>query len=185
MNVYDFDGTIYDGDCTLDFWFWCFRKYPGIIKSLPKVCWCAFRFKAGFVSREYFKECFYSFLKYVPDIDSEIELFWDDAQIKIEDWYLKKRNASDIVISASPEFLISEICNRLGIRYIASKVNKEDGLLLGNNCRGQEKVKRYVEIFQDISLIDEFYSDSESDLPMAELAKSAYLVRKGCVKKWN
>ena len=32
MNVYDFDKTIYKGDSTLDFYFFCLRKKPIIIK---------------------------------------------------------------------------------------------------------------------------------------------------------
>ena len=28
MNVYDFDGTIYPTDCTIDFCFWCMNRHP-------------------------------------------------------------------------------------------------------------------------------------------------------------
>ena len=37
MNVYDFDGTIYDGDATVGFIFYTVRRHPlAMIKSLPK-----------------------------------------------------------------------------------------------------------------------------------------------------
>ena len=38
MNVYDFDGTIYDGDSTLDFWYFCLKKHPQILLYLPYHC---------------------------------------------------------------------------------------------------------------------------------------------------
>ncbi len=31
MNVYDFDGTIYSGDSTIDFYLFCLRKQPEIL----------------------------------------------------------------------------------------------------------------------------------------------------------
>ena len=31
MNVYDFDGTIYDGDSTVDFLIYMYRKHPGLM----------------------------------------------------------------------------------------------------------------------------------------------------------
>lgn len=36
MNVYDFDNTIYDGDSSIDFYFFVLRKKPSIIFLLPK-----------------------------------------------------------------------------------------------------------------------------------------------------
>ena len=34
MNVFDFDGTIYDGDSETDFFFYCFSKYPKVRKHI-------------------------------------------------------------------------------------------------------------------------------------------------------
>ena len=31
MNVYDFDDTIYAGDSTVDFFFYCLKKKPAIV----------------------------------------------------------------------------------------------------------------------------------------------------------
>ena len=35
MNVYDFDGTIYSGDSTLDFYIFELRRNKKIIRALP------------------------------------------------------------------------------------------------------------------------------------------------------
>ena len=44
MNVYDFDGTIYDGDSTVDFLIYMYRKHPGLmIPRLPGQCLAALR----------------------------------------------------------------------------------------------------------------------------------------------
>ena len=31
IDVYDFDGTIYDGDSTVDFTRFCLRRHPGVL----------------------------------------------------------------------------------------------------------------------------------------------------------
>ena len=32
IDVYDFDGTIYDGDSTVDFTRFCLRRHPGVLE---------------------------------------------------------------------------------------------------------------------------------------------------------
>ena len=39
MNVYDFDGTIYDGDSTVDFYVFALKKKPSLISYGPKQAW--------------------------------------------------------------------------------------------------------------------------------------------------
>lgn len=37
MNVYDFDGTIYPTDCSIDFFFWCLKSHPRLwLTHFPK-----------------------------------------------------------------------------------------------------------------------------------------------------
>ena len=36
MNVYDFDGTIYDGDSTVDFFLHALKRNPSVLLHLPK-----------------------------------------------------------------------------------------------------------------------------------------------------
>lgn len=183
MNVYDFDKTIYQGDSTVDFWLHCIRHHPRIILFLPQVVLSGMRYKLGQFSKEQFKENFYRFLCYIPDVKDEVCKFWDFSLKKIEPWYLLQRHDEDLIISASPDFLISEICERLHVRCIASEVDHHTGRLLGPNCYGAEKVRRFEEIHPNKS-IDGFYSDSKSDLPLAEKAAHSYLVRNGKIYSW-
>ena len=100
-------------------------------------------------------------------------------------WYKKCHKNDDVIITASPEFLIQEICKRLDINtLIASKVNSYDGKYVGNNCYGEEKVSRYYELFPK-EKIDQFYSDSISDLPIARISNNAYLVKKNKIEVWK
>lgn len=184
MNVYDFDGTIYAGDCTLDFWKFCVKNNPKILVALPGALIACLQFKLGLVSREYFKEKFYQFLKYIPNIEQEIVAFWNKNIKKIKQWYYEQQKSDDLVISASPEFLIAEICGRLKIKYIASKVECQSGKLQGPNCRGEEKVMQFRLVYPTAK-IEELYSDSKADEPLAEIAEKAYLVKGNLVESWR
>ena len=44
-------------------------------------------------------------------------------------------------------------------------------------------MSRYFEQFPN-GIIEEFYSDSYSDEPLAKIAKKSFLVSKNSVKKW-
>ncbi len=176
MNVYDFDKTIYDDDSTADFYFFCLKKYPAVIKYLPLTAWSFFLYIIGVYSKTRFKEKMYSFLKALPDTPTEVKLFWDKNICKIKDFYRKNQKPDDIIISASPRFLLEEICERLGITHLlASEVNSENGTYNGENCHGGEKVKRLTEYMPDFK-IDEFYSDSLSDMPLMKLAEKGFMV---------
>lgn len=184
MNVYDFDKTIYDGDSTLDFWKHCLIRYPKIVTMFPKALLYAGKFKIGMCSREEFKEQFYAFLRFVPDVTAEVERFWDAHWKKLKSYYLEQRKEDDVIISASPEFLIRVACTRLGITCIASAVNPKTGYLEGPNCRGEEKVRRFLLQYPD-GVVDSFYSDSNSDRFMAKMAQRAYLVKGNKILDWR
>lgn len=183
MNVYDFDHTIYPGDSTLDFWRFCLRRHPAAALSLPRAVLYGIGFKAGLCGREAFKACFYRFLRRIPDVEGTAAAFWRENLSKVYSWYLDRKRADDLIISASPEFLILPACRLLGVRGIASPVSPETGELLGPNCRGEEKVTRLRREYPEGS-VDEFFSDSRSDAPLAGLAKRAYLVQKGNRLPW-
>lgn len=185
MNVYDFDNTIYDGDSTVDFYLFCLKKYPYLLRRLPFQLHSAIKYKMGKISKTKFKEDFFCFLRLLPDTEAEVKLFWDKHESRIMEWYKKRQQADDVIISASPYFLLSEICKRLNIQnLIASMVDWKTGKFAGGNCYGEEKWKRWQEIFPETG-INEFYSDSYSDERLAKAAKRAYLVKKGRILPWQ
>ena len=66
---------------------------------------------------------------------------------------------------------------------MASNVDPYNGKYSGDNCWGEEKVRRFKEVYPK-GEIDNFYSDSYSDIPLAKLAKNAYIVKGNELKKW-
>lgn len=185
MNVYDFDGTIYSGDSTVDFYFFILRRHPSVIRVLPKQLGAMAKYKLGKISLTEAKEAFFSFLPIISDISSETKLFCERFQNKIMPWYRAKQKSDDIIISASPEFLLKGFCHILGgIRLTASEVDPKSGKFYSENCKGEEKVKRFKNDYGSTK-IEEFYSDSHSDIPMARLADNAYLVKNGKLYKWE
>lgn len=185
MNVYDFDKTIYAGDSTLDFYFFSLKKSPMLIRFLPIQIIGFIKYMFGMYSKLQFKEKFYSFLKGIKDVDSMVELFWNENQDKIKDWYLKSKEESDVIISASPEFLLNNICRRIGIKHlIASEVNKNTGICEGENCYGEEKVLRFKKYFEK-GEIKKFYSDSLSDAPISLMASERYIVSGNNILPWD
>ena len=184
MNVYDFDGTIYRGDSTWDFFCFCLKKYPRTWFSLPRTALCALCFSLHLLSKTKFKENFYRFLRGVPNVRQAVEQFWDSHMEKIQPWYRQLRQSGDLVISASPEFLLKIPCERLEILPpIASKVEENTGVYQGVNCDGDEKVRRFRQQLGERA-IQNFYSDSRSDAPLAELAEHSFLIRDGAVLPW-
>ena len=185
MNIYDFDKTIYDGDSTLDFYKYSIKKRPYILFRIIKAIIYMVKYKLNIIEKEKFKECFYEFLKDIPDIDKEIIEFWDINNKKIKKWYLNQIQDTDIIISASPEFILKPIITRLGIKeknLLSSIVDKKTGKYTGKNCYGEEKIHRLKEYFKtnnipEDTIIEKAYTDSLSDKPLLTIAKKGYLVK--------
>ena len=184
MNVYDFDKTIYCKDSSFDFFFFCLGKDITLLRHAPRMIYGWSKYLAGKISKTQGKEYIFSFLCSVKDIDAKVNEFWEKKFGGIYPWYLAQKKEDDVIISASPEFLLSPVCARLGVRLICSKVDRHSGKFDGENCYGKEKVVRFCAIFGETE-IDEFYSDSYSDAPLARLAKKAYLVSGAGVREWE
>ena len=185
MNVYDFDKTIFDGDSTRKFFVYLIGKYPRLWRYFPMQAWFGLQFVLGCISKDEFKGKFYHFLRGVENIEEEVKNFWNGHKSGIFHWYKAQQREDDVIVSASPEFLLEEICRRLGIRYlIASKVDKKTGTLLSKNCYGKEKVPRFLKEFKAED-VECFYSDSLSDTPLAKLAQKSFLVKKETLILWN
>lgn len=185
MNVYDFDKTIYNGDSTADFFLYCMRKHPAIIKLIPSIClWFTKHYILKSCTKTEFKEKIMQFVKYI-DYKRDIAEFWSKHKNKIKKFYIKQQMKDDVIISASPAFVLEPICKELKIQHLlCSRVDVETGKYTGFNCHGKEKVLRYREAFGE-EKVDEFYSDSKSDTPMAEIAEKSFLVKGNKILPWK
>ena len=184
MNIYDFDGTLYNGDSTMDFMIYSIKKYPALVRFLPLQGWAAAMYILKRIDKTTMKQNFYRmFTGY--DAEGLLEEFWDKHQHKVFPWYPSQlQEETDIIISASPEFLLQPICRRLGIKHLmASRVDPKTGKYTGLNCWGSEKVIRLKDQM-GIDHCDKFFSDSHSDQPLADIADEAFLVEKGKIVLW-
>ena len=177
MNGYDFDKTIYHRDCTVGFTLWCLRRSPAAWRYLPGVVLAAARMKK--TGKERFKERLYPlWTAGCSDLPGEVERFWDAHMGGIHRWYLKHKRADDVVISASPRFLVEPAMRRLGVSAVfASPMNPGTGRFEGPNCYGEEKVRVFRDAFGRDARLAQWYSDSVSDAPMAALSDRAFLVK--------
>jgi HAD superfamily phosphoserine phosphatase-like hydrolase len=176
INIYDFDYTIYRGDSTVDFYFFSIKKRPALLRFLPQQLLHAVRYKLRAESKTEFKSGFLAFLRDIDDVDSYVQLFWQQNSSKLKPWYLSRDHSNDVIVSASPDFLLRPLENKLGVKHvIATKVDVRTGNISGNNCYGIEKVRRITEEVPGVE-INEAYSDHPSDEPILRLARHPYIV---------
>lgn len=186
VDVFDFDKTIYKKDSSVEFYFYTLKRHFSIIKYLPIQAYAFILYKLGIKKLEYFKEKFFLFLKVYKNVDQAVEDFWDDNRKKdIRYDILEMTNNPNVVISASPYFLLEGICKDLGVKLlIATDVDKKTGKFLSKNCKGEQKVIRFKEEMEDYA-IELFYSDSYSDTPLARLAGKSYIIKKDKYLDWD
>ena len=110
-------------------------------------------------------------------MEERLREFWAGHLSKLKSWYPGLHRDDDVVISASPEFLVLPACKALHIsRVMGSPVDMHTGKYTGANCSGPEKPLRFRERYPN-SEVENFFSDSLSDTPMAEISRQAYLVK--------
>jgi len=184
MNVYDFDNTLLRGDSTARFFAYCLGHYPRMWRDIPAQAANGLLFVLRRREKQAFKQRMLHFLALIGDVDAAVDAFWRKNLSRVKAWYPPRHRPDDVVISASPEFLIRPACEKLGIGCVmGSPVDKHTGRFLGPNCHGREKVSRFRARFPD-GQIEEFYSDSHSDDPLAALAARAYLVKGERLLPW-
>lgn len=174
-NVYDFDHTIYNGDASFDFIKYCLIHDAKLWVYLPSMIWTLSMYIIGLRTRKEVKQAAFGFLRSIEDVDKKVSAFWRLYEKKIKTVYSQTKTSANIIVSASPEFLLEPVAIALDARLLATKMNKKSGRITGKNCRGEEKVRRLKEAYPGIS-IHSAYSDSVSDVPILTLAQKGYIV---------
>ena len=176
MNVYDFDGTIFPTDCSIGFCLWCMKRHPKMyITVFPKTIRNLIRRKRGKMEECQMQREFFGYLTMIDDFDEQIERYWDKNEKRIATWYLAQKRPDDLIISASPDCIIGPIANRLGVNFMATEFDREYGVFLNNLMYAREKAKYMID--KGFPVIDNFYSDSLADTPLALCAEKAHLVK--------
>ncbi len=186
MNIYDFDNTIYDGESAVDFFFFCLKKHPSLLKLLPLMMIKLIKYKLCRISIEelefYIEKYAFSIITLIGDIEKEAEAFWDKNICKIKDFYKNQQKEDDLILSATAGFLLSGFSERMGgVKYICSEIDIKTGKIQ-RVCFRSKKAEVLKSVYPDDE-IDAFYTDSMNDKPIIDIAKNAYLVRGNKIKK--
>lgn len=187
MTIYDFDKTIYDGESTVDFFLFCMRKRPRLVRFLPLAIRLSLMYKLCIITYQDFLRAGERTLRIAADqfddIDGLVREFWDKHERKIKKFYLAQKRDDDLILSGSCEILLDEICRRLGVQnYIGSRLDLRHGRI-EFLCYHENKVKAFSERYPNAE-IDAFYTDSLLDLPMMREADIVYMVKKNRVRLW-
>ncbi|MCH5157355.1 MAG: haloacid dehalogenase-like hydrolase [Clostridiales bacterium] len=175
MNGYDFDNTILYGNSTRRFSFYCTLRFPYLIFMIPVIVLALILRALHIISVNKYLHMLEWFIALVPNVEKYVVKFWDKNMKHIKPWYLENRRDDDIVISASPSFIVEEACRRLGVACIATNLDTR-ARLHGKHVYGKEKVSYYKSVYGDKPLAT-YYSDSKTDVPMFKLAGKGYFVK--------
>ncbi len=176
MNVYDFDGTIFYPASSLLFARFCMKRHPKLLFTyLPNFIRAARLYATGKIDRKRISAALHCVVRYLKNPDQDIADFWKKYEKNISPWYLEQKKSDDLIISGSPEYLLEPITKKLGVNLCATVVDKESGVMIGNVRVAKEKAKYIIDL--DMPVIDNFYSDSLSDTPVALLSENAFFVK--------
>ena len=185
MNAFDFDNTIYDGESCLDLFIFCLRKDHSIANHIPMIIADLILYKLGLagidkVYRDGEKIC--HIITDNRDIFQQtMEEFWDSHYHKLKPEMLAKIQPDDVIITASPQFMLEGFIPRLGTdNILCSRVNIDTGKI-EFLCYRSNKIKRFKELYTDG--IDQFYTDSINDRWLIDYARHAFLVKKNKIKQ--
>lgn len=195
LGIFDIDYTITRKESMTEFYKFMLKKKPRLMKHLPSTFATGLLYISNKVELKKAKESFASFVEGIhQDEMKELvkefyekrlsKLFYKDAIDMIRK--LKNEGCLIYLISASPEFYlrefynISEVDMVIGTRY-RLKDKYHTCSIDGENCKGEEKVKRLKEVLVAKNLQVDFensymFSDSLSDLPLFNLVGNPYLI---------
>ena len=187
MNVYDFDGTIYKGDSGADFIKFMCAKKPffmtgHILKSLKYVA----KYEIKKIEFKEMKEYLFSFVKSIDNLEKYTSEFAEKYKDNIKENYKVTRKNDDVVVSASLDFYLVPLCKSIGIEnVICTNYDTKNGKIIGENCKGEEKVTRINLAYGEKMKIECAYGDTKGDVPMMKRAEKGYVIKGEKIIEYN
>lgn len=195
LAIFDIDYTITRKETLMEFFKYSISKDKRNLRFLPRAAFSGLMYVMKIYDEKKVKE---KFLKFIDGIKEE------DLSILVKDFYrdrlqnivytdalkmmrkLKNEGYDIYLISASPEFYINEFYNIDVVdKVIGTRFTFENGVFIrkmnGENCKGEEKVKRLKEVLDKENIQVDFknsymFSDSLSDKPLLDLVGKPYLI---------
>ena len=195
LAIFDIDYTLTKRETLVAFYIFMLFKKPGIIKHLPKALKEAFLYLFKRVDLKRAKESFIAFTTGIQEKEMEkivkefykkrlSKMLFNDAIETMRN--LKGEGYKIYLISASAEFYLKEFYNIPEVdMVIGTRFKIEDGIhrgtIIGENCKGKEKVIRLMEVLKDKNIEVDFknsymFSDSLSDLPLFNIVGNPRLI---------
>ena len=118
MRVFDFDGTIYDGESLFDLYLYSARHDPKVFRYIAPVLRYAVKYKLGRATLEqmeygvgkmtegYLTELSRS--KRVASVEQLVDDFWDRYYARIKPWY--QPESDDVILTASFGLTVGKAC---------------------------------------------------------------------------
>ena len=176
LVAFDFDGTLTVKDSFMAFLRWRAGAVGyafGMIRLLPAAIAYLFHRKRGVIKaaavkvflkgvpRERLEKDAKAFAEYIAPV-----IFRPDALATWRRW--RAKGARPVIVTASPDVLVAPFAGRV------------TGALLGQNCRGAEKVNRLRAIFGEDMQLAAAYGDTAGDHEMLRMAhEKGYRIFKG------
>ena len=206
VALFDIDKTIIKGDSMFKILGYTLRKYPKAILGIVPLIFKLFKYKVGLINTKTAKESMFYILKYLNkddlyDFYKQVlkKNIYCDAENRMKELY--SRNYKIILVSASPECYLKYFEEEEFIDFVIGtrlyrEGNNVKNKIIGENCKGEEKVRRINEYLRKLDIIIDkensvAFSDSLSDIPMFNLVNKAYLINynknhnKYEILKWN
>ncbi|MDF2883225.1 MAG: HAD-superfamily subfamily hydrolase [Clostridiaceae bacterium] len=202
LAIFDVDYTITKRETLMEFYAFMVKKDIRLIKYLPKSAFSGILYFLKIYDAGKAKQKFISFVDGIKEDDMKLivkdfyekrlsNIFYKDAIDTMKK--LKKEGYKIYLISASAEFYLNELYNIKEVdKVIGTRFRIESGIhgsvIEGQNCKGEEKVKRLREVLEkeniEVNFKDSYmFSDSLSDLPLFKLVGHPYLINSK--KKYN
>lgn len=190
----DIDYTVINTDSMIDFLIYSIKTKPiKTLIKLPYILLVLVLHAIKLVSLNKAKEAV--FLPVIDFTEDELDKFYTSVlepkiNKSMKDIIQKSKdeNTFILMITASPYAYMKYFKNYgYANEIIGTKLeyenNKYKNKIIGNNCKGQEKVTKINELLSKLDIEIDYensqaYSDSKSDLPMLSLVKNGYLVDK-------
>ncbi len=195
LAIFDVDYTLTKKETLMEFYLFMLKKNFRLIRHMPRSLVSVFFYVFKVLDAGKAKENFIAFIDGIEETKMKeiVEEFYKNRLSKI--FYkdaidtvkkLKAEGYKIYLISASAEFYLHQLYNIKEVdMVIGTKFTCENGKyrkkIIGENCKGKEKVRRLMEVLKKENLEVDFknsymFSDSLSDMPLFDLVGKPFLI---------